>query len=149
MNTVYKLLLDIPFRYIILQICKIISSESISSDKLFFLRLIIRNNWLLIILKNRRRESISKIFIMIISMLIIIKIHKIIIVTGLFIEWQLINYSFNRHHIGSIDFILLIINEILIIIWSSCLIFVINYFNYFIYFLRNLFTVKILSINRL
>ena len=149
MNTVYELLLDIPFRYIILQICKIISSESIGSDKLFFLRLIIRNNWLLIVLKNRRRESISNIFIMIISMLIIIKIHKIIIITGLFIEWQLINYSFNRHHIRSIDFILLIINEILIIIWSSCFIFVINYFNYFIYFLRNLFTVKVLSINRL
>lgn len=54
MNTVYKCLLDIPFRYIILLISKIISSKAIGSDKLLILRLIIRNNRLLLVLKNRR-----------------------------------------------------------------------------------------------
>jgi hypothetical protein len=148
MNTVYKCLLDIPFRYIILLISKIISSKAIGSDKLLILRLIIRNNRLLLVLKNRRWESINWIFIMIIIMFMI-KIHKVIIVTSLIIEWQLIDNSFNRHNIRSIDFILLIIDEILIIVGSSCLIFIIIHFYNFWYFLRNLFAIEILSIYRL
>lgn len=78
-----------------------------------------------------------------------IKIHKVIIVTSLIIEWQLIDNSFNRHNIRSIDFILLIIDEILIIVGSSCLIFIIIHFYNFWYFLRNLFAIEILSIYRL